>query len=652
MIEFVQVQKRYGAQVLLEGESFRLVTGERAGFVGPNGAGKSTLFDLITGEAEADGGRIERMKGLRIGYLRQHLTPGTDKMGVREFVEKAAPDLEEIKREIADLEGRLGSGGGEEAAMVRRLGELQTQFEDRGGYGASARASAALAGLGFRAEDLGRPLEEFSGGWRMRAELARAMMAEPDLLLLDEPSNYLDIPAVEWLRRRLEDFRGTLAMISHDRYLLEALCTVTFEVAGGRVTRYPGRYSWYAREREKRRAQAAARAANEERRREQIERFVERFRSKNTLATRVQSKIKMLEKMERTEVREVARGTGAIRLAPPTRCGELVLRCEGVGFRYGAGEPWIFRGVDWELHRGEKVAVVGPNGAGKTTLLRVMAGELKPDEGRCGLGHLVEAGYQSQETAGGMPEDHDCLAVVKAAAPDASEGELRTLLGGFGFSGKAVEKRVGVLSGGERIRLAFARILARPPNLLLLDEPTTHLDVESREALQDALCAYAGTVVMVSHDVEFVRAVAGEILEVKPGGGGVRAFGGGYDFYREVVAREGGEKSTPRRGNAEEALKGENDGEKSAAERWEERKARKAELRKAERELARVEGEIARLEEAQGAAMEAAGAADATPEERAAAGRRLKELATELEARYAEWEAVGARRDELAGDDS
>ena len=323
MIEFAQVEKRYGGQVLLERESFRLLAGERAGFVGPNGAGKSTLFDLMAGEAEPDGGRIERMKGLRIGYLRQHLTPGTEGTAVLEFVEKAAPDVESIRREMADLEGRLG-GGEEEARLLRRLGELQAQFEDAGGYRVRATAAAALAGLGFAEKDMGRPLGEFSGGWRMRAELSRALMAEPDLLLLDEPSNYLDLPAVEWLRRRLEDFRGTLAMISHDRYLLEALCEVTFEVAGGRVTRYPGRYSWYAGERERRRAQELARAANEERRREQIERFVERFRSKNTLATRVQSKIKALEKMERTEVHEVARGRGEFRLAEPSRCGEQV----------------------------------------------------------------------------------------------------------------------------------------------------------------------------------------------------------------------------------------------------------------------------------------------------------------------------------------
>ena len=251
------------------------------------------------------------------------------------------------------------------------------------------------------------------------------------------------------------------------------------EVAGGRVVRYPGRYSWYAREREKRREVALAQQANETRKREQIERFVERFRAKASLATRVQSKIKMLERMERTEVVDVVRGRGQFRLARPPHCGQEVLRCENVGYGY-EGQGWVFRGVDLSVQKGEKLAVVGPNGAGKTTLLRVMAGQLVPGEGRRVAGHHVRAGYQSQETAETMDRTRSCLDILKAAAPDAAESELRTLLGGFGFSGEAVEKRVEVLSGGERIRLAFARILARPPNLLLLDEPTTHLDVESR----------------------------------------------------------------------------------------------------------------------------------------------------------------------------
>ncbi len=641
MIEFRQVSKRYGGQIVLDHADFRLLAGERAGIVGPNGAGKSTIFELITGECDADAGGIERAKDIRIGHLRQQLPAGAEQTPLQAYVEQAAPDLEMIRGEIHHIEARLAAGEDAEARMLlRRLGDLQTQFEAQGGYDLHARAAAALTGLGFRVAGLQRPLGEFSGGWQMRAELARALIAEPDLLLLDEPSNYLDLPAVEWLRRRLEGFRGTLAMISHDRYLLESLCEITFEVAAGRVTRYPGKYSWYAVEREKRREISLARQANEDRKREQIERFVERFRAKNTLATRVQSKLKMLEKMERTEVVEVARGRGRFRLALPSHCGQEVLRCENVGFAYEA-EKWIFRGVDLAVQKGEKLAVVGPNGAGKTTLLRVMAGQLAPGEGRRVAGHLVLPGYQSQETADTMDRTRTCLETLKAMAPDAGEAEIRSLLGGFGFSGEAAEKRVEVLSGGERIRLAFARILIRPPNLLLLDEPTTHLDVESREALQDAIRSYAGTVVLVSHDVEFVRAVAEGIVAVLPDGGGVRRFAGGYDYYREKTAQE--EKNV-----AAEVELPRDEAKAARVEAMRDRKAVKADLRKVEKELAVLEREIADLETEQGRLHEKLAGPDTPLEERVAAGRRLKELEDLLGGRMAAWESAGVRRDALA----
>ena len=642
MIEFRQVSKRYGGQIVLDRVDFRLLAGDRIGIVGPNGAGKSTIFELIVGECDADAGAVARAKDVRIGHLRQQLAPGAEATPIQAYVEQAAPDLETIRAEIHRVEARLAGDEAEESrTLLRRLGELQTQFEVQGGYDLHARAAAALTGLGFRVVDLRRPLGEFSGGWQMRAELARALIAEPDLLLLDEPSNYLDLPAVEWLRRRLENFRGTLAMISPDRYLLENLCETTLEGAGGRVTRYPGRYSWYAEEREKRREVSLARQANENRRREQIERFVERFRAKNTMATRVQSRIKMLEKMERTETVEVARGRGQFRLAKPPHCGQEVLRCEDLGFAYEAGK-WIFRGVDLAVQKGEKLAVVGPNGAGKTTLLRVLAGQLAPGEGKRTTGHLVVPGYQSQETADTMDRTRNCLEILKAVAPDAHETEIRTLLGGFGFSGEAAEKRVEVLSGGERIRLAFARILIRPPNLLLLDEPTTHLDVESREALQDALAAYDGTVVLVSHDVAFVRAVAQGIVAVAPDGGGVRRFAGGYDYYREKIAQEAGE-ATPVADQPLDAAKA------ARVEAMRDRKALKADLRRAEKEVAALEAEIAAFEKEQSTLHERLAAAETSLEDRAAAGRRLKEIEDALSAKLDAWETAGSRRDDLAG---
>lgn len=636
MMEFHQVSKRYGAQIILDRVDCRLRAGERVGLVGPNGAGKSTVFDLLVGDCEADAGRITRAKDIRIGYLRQQLRAGVERIPVQTYVEQAAPNRETIRREVRDITARLATGEDPDAReLLRQLGELQTQFELQGGYDVPARTAATLAGLGFRADETQRPLGEFSGGWQMRAELARALLAEPDVLLLDEPSNYLDVPAVEWLRRRLERFRGTLAMISHDRYLLESLCEVTIEVAGGRMTRYPGRYSYYAVEREKRRELALARQANDDRKREQIERFIERFRAKNTLATRVQSKVKMLAKMERTAVVTIARGRSEFRLPPPSRSGQEVLRCRRVGFAYEPGQ-WIFRGVDLAVQRGEKLAVVGPNGAGKTTLLRLLAGQLSASEGACTLGHLVAPGYQSQELTDTLDRTRTALDTLKAVAPDEPESAIRSLLGCFGFSGEAVEKRVEVLSGGERIRLAFARILIRPPNLLLLDEPTTHLDVESREALQAALAAYAGTVVLVSHDIAFVRAVADGIVAVAPAGGGVRRFAGGYDYYCEKISQEG-----PVAAGAAEPP--ESPVKEAQIQAQRERKAQKAERRKLERRLAALEEEIAACEAAQPPLVAQLSADDATPEARQEAGRRLHDITQQIVGLTAEWDALATR---------
>lgn len=655
MLEFRQVSKRHGAQVVLDGVSLRVSAGERVGIVGPNGAGKSTLFELIAGGMAPDSGTVAVHPGLRIGWLQQQVPAANLDVPLLRHAVTAVPDLEEIRAETARLEAEAerADGDGDARRLLRRLGELQAAFEAAGGYGQEARAAAALAGLGFREREMQRPLRDFSGGWRMRAELARALLAEPDLLLLDEPSNYLDLPAVEWLRRRLEAFRGTLLLISHDRYLLESLTTITCEVAGGAVTRYPGPYSFYAAERGKRREVLLARQAAEDRRRAQVQRFVDRFRAKSSLSTRVQNKIKLLERMDeaRTVVEPLARGRSAFRLAAPPHCGDEVMRWEGLGFSYDGGQRWIFRGISGDLHKGEKIAVVGPNGAGKTTFLRVVAGMLRATEGTCRAGHLVRPGYQSQESAETMPPLFSCLEVMKAAGPDAAESEIRTLLGGFGFTGEAAEKRVGVLSGGERIRLAFARLLLRPPNLLLLDEPTTHLDVESREALQDALKAYAGTVLFVSHDVEFVRAVAQGILAIAPDGAGVRRYPGGYGYFLEKAPQDAefwrafcGNAAPPP--TAAEAEAGAAKADRRAA--LADRKAAKNELKKVEAAIAAAETAIAELEERIGSLQMELGSPSLSQADRKAVAARLKEAQTALDAQNLAWEAALRRQEELA----
>ncbi len=537
MIEFRQVTKQYGAQTVLGDVSFTINRGERVGIVGPNGAGKSTVCSLIVEELGSDKGTVTLPRGLRLGYVRQQLPFVASTVTLLDYTENAVPALLENQHAIEALEQTL-SAETEPAArerLLRRLGELQSEFEHAGGYTLKTRAEVTLGGLGFPVEDLHRLLADFSGGWQMRAELSRALVADPELLLLDEPSNYLDIPAVEWLEAFLENYRGTLLLISHDRFLLNKLTTVTLEVANGRVARYPGNYDYYAREREVRLEQSLAAQKNQDRKREQLERFVERFRAKNTFATRAKSKMKMIERMEEIETPQRIVSRGRIRLRPPPHCGHEIVRLDGAGLTYD-GTRWVLRGVDLRIEKGEKLALVGLNGMGKSTLLRLLGGSLPLSEGRRVVGHNVAVGYQSQDFAETMDPDRTVFDTLKGFAPELSEQETRTLLGGFGFSGDNVEKRVAVLSGGEKVRLAFARLLARPPNFLILDEPTTHLDIAAREALEQALQDYAGTLCIVSHDIEFVRRVATGIISMRPPG--IRRWPGSYDYYHEKSTAE------------------------------------------------------------------------------------------------------------------
>ncbi len=629
MIEFQNVSKRYGGQEVLRSAAFRVNRGERVGVVGPNGAGKSTLFGLITSELAPDAGEVLVPRDARIGYLRQQLGALDAGQNLLEYAEHALPDLRNIQREMETIEHRLEANGrGADPADLRRLGELQTQFEHRGGYEIRGRAQEALGGLGFATAAFHQPFAAFSGGWQMRAELARVLVAQPDTLLLDEPSNYLDLPAVEWLQRYLKGFAGTLLLISHDRYLLNTLTSRTLEVNAATVTSYAGNQAWYAQQRVQRQDQLASAHKNQDRRRQQVERFIERFRAKNTKSSQVQSRIKMLEKMETVELPAGLMRRGTIRLAAPPPSGAEVMRLEQAGLTYD-GQRWVLQGVDLRVMRGEKIALVGLNGLGKTTLLRVLAGLLPLSAGARVLGHKAVVGYQSQEFADTMEPTATVFATVKQAAPEAADQYVRTLLGGFGFSGPAVEKKVAVLSGGEKIRLAFARMLAQPPNFLLLDEPTTHLDLDAREALEDALAGYEGTLCFVSHDVEFVRRVATSILAMSPPG--VTRFAGGYDYYKDKLAEVAA--ATPCAAPADGAP----DRKAQKRERALKRQADSAARRQLESAVKKAETDMAALEQEQATlAASLAGAGPGT--DFAAVNRRLQELHAEMSAVTAAWE--------------
>ncbi len=644
MIEFSGVSINYGTQEVLRNIDLKINSGERVGIVGPNGAGKSTLFQLIMGSRLPDSGRVTLQGKPAIGFVRQHAEEAHAAETLLEYAMRGVPRLHEL-----ELELHAAAGAVEEAAdeaerqrSLQRLGRLQTEFEHLGGYDLEVRVKSALGGLGFTTGEFGRPFRTFSGGWRMRAELARILAAMPELLLLDEPSNYLDLPAVEWLQRFLRGYEGTLLLISHDRYLLRSLTRLTVEVDAGEVTRYAGDLDFYLREREVRLATLLAAKANQDRRREQLERFIERFRASAAKASLAQSRIKMLEKMEEIHIPGRLQSAGRLRLAPAPHCGVEVARLEGVAFAYaGAGQP-VFHDVDLRINRGDRVAIVGYNGMGKTTLLRLLAGVRQPTAGEFVLGHKVVPGYQSQEFAETIPPEVSVLACAKRAAGNKPERDLRNLLGGFGFGADDIEKPAGVLSGGERIRLAFLQLFLSEPNFLLLDEPTTHLDLEGRETLEQTLRDYNGTICLVSHDVEFVRALATSIVAITPRG--VERYPGTYDEYREWEARRAAEAEGAAAGTAADSRGSVREGGGVAVSSRELRQARaqvrarlqprmaplKRRVEQAEARIAALEAEEQELNQAL-----SSGAADV---DYAGKGSRLRSVQFELHKVALEWE--------------
>ena len=537
MIEFQEVAIHFGTQDVLTDVNLRVSAGERIGIVGPNGAGKSTLFQLILGNLEPDHGRVTVEKGVAIGYVRQHPEPSHDAETLLEYSMRGVPRFHEMEAEIHAVQKAIDAAAdeGEKMRLLRRLGEIQSQFEHIGGYDLETRVKEALGGLGFAVAEFGNPFQTFSGGWRMRAELARILASKPDLLLLDEPSNYLDVPAVEWLQRFLHSYEGTLLIISHDRYLLRSLTKLTVEVDAGTVTRYAGDFDYYMRERDQRIASLVATKANQDRRREQLERFIDRFKAQATKASQAQSRIKQLEKMEEIRLPKRTRTSGKMRLMPAPHCGAEVMRLENVDFAYSPDSKPVLRHVNLRINRGDKIGLIGFNGMGKTTLLRVLAGVRQPTAGTRVEGYKVQIGYQSQEFAETIPPEITVIGLAKRTAPNWTEKDLRTQLGGFGFTTEDIDKPAGVLSGGEKIRLAFLKLFLAPPNFLLLDEPTTHLDLEGRQTLEKALKDYDGTICFVSHDIEFVRAVATSIIAITTEG--VSTYPGTYDEYRDFLAR-------------------------------------------------------------------------------------------------------------------
>ena len=649
------ISKSFGNRMLFSGVDLTVNVGDRIGLVGPNGAGKTTLLGVAAGDESQDGGRRSLARGVRVGVLRQEIDPA-QRHSVREEAASALHHLDDLERELRELEERMASLGPEgneiPPALAERYDRVHGSFSSAGGFERESRVERVLAGLGFDPDDRERALCTFSGGWLMRVELAKLLLSEPDVLLLDEPTNHLDLPSIQWFEETLAEFKGGAIVISHDRTFLRRHVQRVAELEAGRFQVYQGGYDRYLVEREARREELLARKRTQDQKIAAAERFIERFRAKATKASQVQSRVKALEKLQRVEIPPVSRRRMRLRIPAPERAGAIVMELEGVSKSYG--EIRVYEGIDLRIGRGDRVALVGPNGAGKSTLLRILAGVLPIDAGRRTPGHRVEVAFYAQHQIEALTESRTVLEELESVATMDDHPRLRGHLGAFLFSGDDVEKKVSVLSGGEKARLALAKMLLRPASLLVLDEPTNHLDLEACEVLEEALQQYRGTLVLITHDRSFINALATRVIEVRAGR--LREFIGNYDDYLRKA--EASEQTPAKRGTlaghgrpgAEPAPRPEAEpGTLSHKEmRLLERERRKA-REKAERRVQALEAAILDKE----SALEALGWKLGDPEIHRD-GERVRELEGEraalrqgIEELYREWERLAAEIESL-----
>jgi ATP-binding cassette subfamily F protein 3 len=649
----------FGPKIVLDGASFTVGPHDRIGLVGANGTGKSSLMRILAGTAHADAGELVFRRGARAGYLPQDVAALPD-LPLVEAVLSTVPGRTALEDRLLQAEAGLAGASepAEQLELSQALAELHEELEHFEEHFGRRRAERILAGLGFGVDDLLRPARTFSGGWKMRAALAGLLLQDPDLLLLDEPTNHLDVPTLEWFDDFLRGTRKALLLVSHDRDFLNRQIDRVLALEPEGLRSYTGDLDDYRRQRAEEEERLESQAKRQAAKRAQLETFIERFGAKATKAAQARSKEKQLERME--EVRTLEhRATLRFRFAEAPRSGREVLRIEGLS--KGFGPKVVYRGLDAAAQRGERVAVIGPNGAGKSTLLKLLAGELAPDAGEVRLGHSVVAGYYAQHhfdrpeheeegadrevrTFGTLDADRTVLDTLWDLVPDQGEAYVRGVAGSFLFSGDDAEKKVGVLSGGERARVALAKLLLRPANLLLLDEPTNHLDLDSSEALIQALSGYAGTLVFVSHNRSFVNQLATVIWEVKDGG--ILPFPGNLDDWwyhqRELAAQAEAAGATPEGAPRPAATGGDKERRRAEAEARNARYRLEKPLRE---EIARLE---ARIEVLEGEEREATAAlADPALYQDFARAKplidRQRAAKEELASRYAEWEAAQER---------
>ncbi len=532
MIAFSSVTKQYGGQILFVDASFQINPGEKVGLVGPNGAGKSTVFRLIVGEDSPDDGNVEKPRKLTVGYFRQDVGELRGRSILAETC-AGAGEVAKLADELAVLSAKLENPGDDLDEVVTRFGEVQARYQDLGGYELEARAQEILNGLGFAQEQMQNDVGTLSGGWKMRVALAQILLARPELLLLDEPTNYLDLESILWLEQFLRDYTGTVVMTCHDREIMNRVVKKIVEIDGGALRTYGGNYDFYEKAREIEAARREAEYARQQAMLAKESRFIERFKTHVAKAAQVQSRLKKLDKIEKiAEPRRFIEKSFDFRTPP--RSGDDVVRMQALKKAFGTRV--VHNGLTRTVRRKERWAVMGENGAGKSTLLKMIAGALSPDDGEATIGASVTMGYYAQHVMELLGSDRTVLEELQEHAPNANQGTLRSLAGAFGFHDDDVFKPISVLSGGERARVALAKLLFDAPNLLVLDEPTNHLDIATKRALVNALRDYEGTLIFVSHDRQFLSALATRVLELTPGAH--RVYGGSYDEYVASTGRE------------------------------------------------------------------------------------------------------------------
>jgi len=649
LLSLENISLSLGDRHLLDDISILINKGERIGLVGPNGAGKSTLLKIIAGEMEPNGGTIQLSKAETVGYLPQDGVDPDPDLTVMEEVESAfqgilqlEQDVKEIQQKLADLEP--GSDAYSEA--MKRYGKLQDRLEQSGAYSLHADIEKILMGLGFDTDDFFRSTKEFSGGWLMRIALAKLLLQRPTYLLLDEPTNHLDIESLQWIENFLTEYEGAVIIVSHDKAFLNKITNRTLALERGDITDYAGNYAYYEEKHEERMEHLRQAYKNQQREIKQTQEFIDRFRYKASKAKQVQSRIKQLEKMDEIELDEHEEEI-SFRFPPPERSGAQVMKLEQVSKSYDDVE--VFDNLSYTVDRGDKIAIVGPNGAGKSTLVRMLAGHEPVDSGNREPGYNVTTSYFAQHQADELDLNEDVLGIMREAAPKEAETRLRTILGCFLFQGDDVFKKVSVLSGGEKSRLALARMLLKSANFMIFDEPTNHLDMQSKNILQQALDQYEGTFMIVSHDRDFLDPIVNKVLEVQPGY--IRTYLGNVSYYLQKKKEEeealkvepSNKNGTPEKENRDLSRKEER---RIEAEK---RQARYRKVKPLQKKLEKAESRIEKLEKRKKEIEEAMADSEFYDDSEQVKKTTMEydKLKAELVEVYSEWEELAMQISEI-----